>query len=153
MTALKIPGVYVNREYRRFYPAGEVTAHLLGFTDIDDVGQEGIELAYNNALSGVPGSKRVLKDLNGRIIREIDAGQPAHPGGDITLSIDLRLQYIAHRELRNSLQEMGASAGSVVLLMCARVKYWRWRISPRSIRIIAAVSAPRACAIAPCSIC
>lgn len=114
--ALKIPGVNVDREYRRFYPAGEVTAHLLGFTDIDDAGQEGIELAYNNALSGVPGSKRVLKDLKGKIIREIDAGQAARPGGDVTLSIDLRLQYIAHRELRNSLQEMGASAGSVVLL-------------------------------------
>lgn len=116
VAALKIPGVYVNREYRRFYPAGEVTAHLLGFTDIDDVGQEGVELAYNNVLSGVPGSKRVLKDLNGKIIREIDAGQPARPGGDVTLSIDLRLQYLAHRELRNALQEMGASAGSVVLL-------------------------------------
>jgi len=116
VAALKIPGVYVNREYRRFYPAGEVTAHILGFTDIDDIGQEGIELAYNNVLSGLPGSKRVLKDLKGKIIREIDAGQPARPGGDVTLSIDLRLQYLAHRELRNALQEMGASAGSVVLL-------------------------------------
>ncbi len=114
--ALKIPGVYVNREYRRFYPAGEVTEHLLGFTDIDDVGQEGLELEYNDYLSGVPGSKRVLKDLNGKIIREIDAGQPARPGQDLTLSIDLRLQYIAHRELRNALQKMGASTGSVVLL-------------------------------------
>ena len=116
VAALKIPGVYANREYRRFYTAGEVTAHVLGFTDIDDVGQEGIELAYNDLLSGVPGSKRVLKDLNGKIIREIDAGQPARPGHDVTLSIDLRLQYLAHRELRNALQEMGASAGSVVLL-------------------------------------
>lgn len=116
VSALKIPGVYTQREYRRFYPAGEVTAHLLGFTDIDDVGQEGIELEYNDYLSGVPGSKRVLKDLTGRIIREIDAGTPARPGRDIVLSIDLRLQYLAHRELRNALQEMGASAGSVVLL-------------------------------------
>ncbi len=116
VAALKIPGVYVNREYRRFYPEGEVTAHLLGFTDIDDAGQEGIELAYNDVLSGVPGSKRVLKDLKGKIIREIDAGQEARPGGDVTLSIDLRLQYLAHRELRNALQEMGASAGSVVML-------------------------------------
>ena len=118
VTALKIPGVYAQREYRRFYPAGEVTAHLLGFTDIDDVGQEGIELAYNDYLSGVPGSKRVLKDLTGRIIRQLDAGQPARPGHDLVLSIDLRLQYLAHRELRSSLQEMGASAGSVVLLDC-----------------------------------
>lgn len=114
--ALKIPGVYAQREYRRFYPAGEVTAHVLGFTDIDDDGQEGLELAYNDYLSGTPGSKRVLKDLSGKIIREIDAGEPARPGHDLTLSIDLRLQYIAHRELRNALQEMGASAGSVVML-------------------------------------
>jgi cell division protein FtsI (penicillin-binding protein 3) len=118
ITALKIPGVYAQREYRRFYPAGEVTAHILGFTDVDDSGQEGLELAYNNYLSGTPGSKRVLKDLGGKIIREIDAGQPARPGQDLTLSIDLRLQYIAHRELRNALQEMGASAGSVVMLDC-----------------------------------
>lgn len=118
VAALKIPGVYAQREFRRFYPAGEVTAHLLGFTDIDDVGQEGLELAYNDYLSGVPGSKRVLKDLTGKIIREIDAGQPARPGRDLVLSIDLRLQYLAHRELRSALQEMGASAGSVVLLDC-----------------------------------
>lgn len=118
IAALKIPGVYAQREYRRFYPAGEVTAQILGFTDVDDAGQEGLELAYNNHLSGTPGSKRVLKDLRGKIIREIDAGQPAHPGQDLTLSIDLRLQYIAHRELRNALQEMGASAGSVVMLDC-----------------------------------
>lgn len=114
--ALKIPGVYGQREYRRFYPAGEVTAHLLGFTDIDDRGQEGIELAYNDYLSGKPGSKRVLKDLTGKVIREIDAPQPARPGHDLTLSIDLRLQYLAYRELREALQQMGASAGSVVML-------------------------------------
>ncbi|MDB6061833.1 MAG: peptidoglycan synthetase FtsI [Verrucomicrobiaceae bacterium] len=116
--ALKIPGVYAKREYRRFYPAGEVTAHILGFTDIDDGGQEGLELAYNDYLSGAPGSKSVLKDLGGKIIRVIEANKPARPGHDLTLSIDLRLQYIAHRELRNALQEMGASAGSVVMLDC-----------------------------------
>jgi cell division protein FtsI (penicillin-binding protein 3) len=114
--ALKLPGIYAQREYRRFYPAGEVTAHLLGFTDVDDHGQEGMELAYDNYLSGTPGRKRVLKELTGKIIREIDAGQPAKPGKDLTLSIDLRLQYLAHRELRNALQDMGASAGSVVML-------------------------------------
>ncbi|HSB95385.1 MAG TPA: penicillin-binding transpeptidase domain-containing protein [Spongiibacteraceae bacterium] len=114
--ALKLPGIYAQREYRRFYPAGEVTAHILGFTDVDDHGQEGLELAYDNYLSGTPGSKRVLKELTGKIIREIDAGQPAKPGKDLTLSIDLRLQYLAYRELRNALQDMGASAGSVVML-------------------------------------
>ena len=114
--ALKLPGIYAQREYRRFYPAGEVTAHILGFTDVDDHGQEGLELAYDNYLSGTPGSKRVLKELTGKIIREIDAGQAAKPGKDLTLSIDLRLQYLAYRELRNALQDMGASAGSVVML-------------------------------------
>lgn len=113
---LKIPGIYGQREYRRFYPAGEVTAHLLGFTNIDDHGQEGLELAYDEWLSGKPGSKRVLKDRTGKIIREIEAGKPAQPGRDLALSIDLRLQYMAYRELREQLQEMGAAAGSVVML-------------------------------------
>ncbi len=116
--AMKVPGIYSQREYRRFYPAGEVTAHLLGFTDIDDRGQEGMELAYEQSLSGVPGKKRVLKELTGKIIREIDAPQPARPGKDLVLSIDLRLQYLAYRELRQSLQDMGASSGSVVMLDC-----------------------------------
>lgn len=114
--ALKIPGVYGKREFRRFYPAGEVTAHLLGFTDVNDNGQEGVELAYDDWLSGKPGSKKVLKGLDGKVIREIDAGKAAQPGRDLVLSIDLRLQYLAHRELRRQLQEFGAAAGSVVLL-------------------------------------
>ena len=114
--ALKVAGVYGQREYRRFYPAGDVTAHLLGFTNIDDRGQEGMELAYDDWLSGQPGSKRVMKDLSGKIIREIDAGKAARPGRDLMLSIDLRLQYLAYRELRTQLQEMGAAAGSVVML-------------------------------------
>jgi cell division protein FtsI (penicillin-binding protein 3) len=114
--ALKLPGIYSQREYRRFYPAGEVTAHILGFTDVDDHGQEGLELAYDQHLSGAPGSKKVLKELGGKIIRELDAGQAAKPGQDLTLSIDLRLQYLAYRELRNALRDMGASAGSVVML-------------------------------------
>lgn len=114
--ALKVPGVYSQREYRRFYPAGEVVAQLLGFTDIDDHGQEGLELAYDKYLSGTPGSKRVLKDLTGKIIREIDAEKPAQPGHDLVLSIDLRLQYLAYRELREALQNMDALAGSVVML-------------------------------------
>jgi len=114
--ALKIPGVYGKREFRRFYPAGEVTAHLLGFTDVGDRGQEGLELAYDEWLSGTPGNKKVLKGLDGKVIREIDAGKAAQPGRDLVLSIDLRLQYLAHRALRTQLQEFGASAGSVVLL-------------------------------------
>lgn len=114
--AKKVPGVYVQREYRRFYPAGEVTAHLLGFTNIDDRGQEGLELAYNDWLMGHPGKKRVLKDLYGNIIREIDAGEAARPGKDLKLSIDLRLQYLAYRELKSALNRTGAKAGSVVIM-------------------------------------
>lgn len=114
--ALKVPGISSQREYRRFYPAGEVTAHLLGFTNIDDHGQEGLELSYDQYLSGKPGKKRVLKAPGGKIIRELDAAEAAKPGRDLVLSIDLRLQYLAHRELREALQQMGAMAGSVVML-------------------------------------
>lgn len=114
--AEKVPGVYLQREYRRFYPAGEVTAHLLGFTDIDDRGQEGLELAYDQWLVGEPGRKRVLKDLYGNTIREIDAGKAAKPGKDLQLSIDLRLQFLAYRELKAALKRTGAKAGSVVIL-------------------------------------
>ncbi len=113
---MKIPGVYLQREYRRFYPAGEVTAHLLGFTDVDDRGQEGLELTYDEWLNGTPGRKRVLKDLYGNIIREIDAGEAASPGKDVQLSIDLRLQYLAYRELKAAINRTGAKAGSVVII-------------------------------------
>ncbi|MFT6164553.1 MAG: cell division protein FtsI (penicillin-binding protein 3) [Zhongshania aliphaticivorans] len=113
---MKIPGVYLQREYRRFYPAGEVTAHLLGFTDIDDRGQEGLELTYDEWLNGTPGRKRVLKDLYGNIIREIDAGEAASPGKDVQLSIDLRLQYLAYRELKAAINRTGAKAGSIVII-------------------------------------
>lgn len=114
--ALKVPGVSLRHEYRRFYPAGEVAAHILGFTDIDDRGQEGLELAYDDWLAGQPGSKTVLRDLYGNTIRDIDPGEPASPGRDLRLSIDLRLQYLAYRELKAALKRTGAKAGSVVVL-------------------------------------
>jgi cell division protein FtsI (penicillin-binding protein 3) len=113
---MKVPGVYLQSEYRRFYPAGEVTSHIIGFTDIDDRGQEGLELAYDEWLNGKPGRKQVLKDLYGHIIREIDAGEAASPGKDIQLSIDLRLQYLAYRELKEAIAKTGAKAGSVVIV-------------------------------------
>lgn len=114
--AAAIPGVYMQREYRRFYPAGEVVSHLLGFTNIDDQGQEGLELAYDEWLRGTPGSKRVLKDLYGSIFRDLDDGKPAEPGNDLQLTIDLRLQYLAYKELKAALQRTQAKAGSVVML-------------------------------------
>ena len=90
--ALRIAGVYGQQEYQRFYPAGEVTAHLLGFTNVDDQGQEGVELAYDEWLSGTSGRKQVLKDLSGRIIQDVAQLETATSGKDISLSIDLRLQ-------------------------------------------------------------
>ena len=114
--ALKIPGVSLQKEYRRFYPAGEVAAHLIGFTNIDDVGQEGLELTYNEWLSGEAGSKRVFKDRLGRTIEEVELIRAASPGNDLQLSIDRRLQYLAYRELKRTVLRHGAHSGSVVVL-------------------------------------
>ncbi len=113
---LKIPGVYEIEEFRRFYPAGEVTAHVVGFTDIDDRGREGMELAFDEWLAGVPGKRQVLKDRRGRLIKDVQVTQNAKAGRALALSVDLRLQYLAHRELRNALVEFGAKAGSLVML-------------------------------------
>ncbi|CAD5375669.1 transpeptidase involved in septal peptidoglycan synthesis (penicillin-binding protein 3) [Pseudomonas sp. OF001] len=114
--AHKIPGVYSIEEFRRFYPAGEVTAHLIGFTDIDDRGREGVELAFEQWLAGMPGQREVLKDRRGRLIKDVGVARNAKPGKELALSIDLRLQYLAHRELRNALVENKAKAGSLVIL-------------------------------------
>ena len=113
---LKIPGVYAQEEFRRFYPAGEVAAHLVGFTDIDDRGREGMELAYDEWLAGVPGKRQVLKDRRGRLIKDVQVVQNAKPGKAMALSIDLRLQYLAHSELRNVVQEYDAKAASLVMV-------------------------------------
>ncbi len=114
--ALDIDGVYSRQEYRRYYPAGEVTAHIVGFTNIDERGQEGMELAYNQWLSGESGRKRVLKDNRGRIIKDLTLIRDASPGHDLQLSIDLRLQYLAYRELKAVVQAHGARGGTLVML-------------------------------------
>lgn len=114
--ALNYKGVFGEREYRRFYPAAEVTSQLVGFTDIDDNGREGVELAYDSVLKGHMGSKRVLKDLSGRVIKDVQLVKSAEPGKDIQLSIDLRIQYFAYRELKRAIAEYKAKAGSVVVL-------------------------------------
>ncbi|MCG5513436.1 peptidoglycan D,D-transpeptidase FtsI family protein [Ectothiorhodospira shaposhnikovii] len=114
--ALRVPGVALQREYRRYYPMGEVSAHVLGFTNIDDRGQEGLELAYNTWLTGEPGAKRVVRDRLGRVIRDVENIRPARPGQDLTLTIDQRLQYLAYRELKAAVQAHGARAGSAVIL-------------------------------------
>lgn len=111
-----IGGIYSMEEYRRFYPAGEVAAHLLGFTNIDERGQEGIELALDDRLAGHPGRKRVVRDLYNRVIQDIELLEEARPGEDVALSVDLRLQYLAYRELLAAVDKHDAAGGSVVLL-------------------------------------
>lgn len=113
---LEIPGVYLQREYKRYYPAGEVTAHLVGFTGIDDKGQEGFELTMNDKLSGKAGSRRVIKDRAGHIIEDLEAVKVPQDGLDVTLSIDRRIQYLAHRELAKAIALHKAKAGAAIVL-------------------------------------
>ncbi|WP_426150199.1 peptidoglycan D,D-transpeptidase FtsI family protein [Pseudomonas sp. DC3000-4b1] len=113
---LKVPGVYGLEEFRRFYPAGDVTAHMVGFTDLDDHGREGVELAYDEWLAGVPGRRQVIKDRRGRLIRDVQVTKNAKAGKTLALSIDLRLQYLATRELRKAITENQAKAGSLVIM-------------------------------------
>ncbi|MGI9291862.1 MAG: peptidoglycan D,D-transpeptidase FtsI family protein [Gammaproteobacteria bacterium] len=110
------PGVYLQREYRRYYPAAEVTGHLIGFANVDDVGQEGLELAFNHRLTGHPGSKRVLKDRHGRIVEDIEQVKAPQPGLDVGTSIDLRIQYLAYRELKKAVKAHKAKSGSAVVV-------------------------------------
>ncbi|HEX4376823.1 MAG TPA: penicillin-binding transpeptidase domain-containing protein [Steroidobacteraceae bacterium] len=114
--ALNLPGVYLSPGYRRYYPGGEVTAHILGFTSIDDVGQEGTELTYDNWLAGEDGSKRVIQDSRGRKVEDVESIRPVRPGRDLALSLDLRIQYMAYRELKSAIIENRARAGSMVVI-------------------------------------
>jgi cell division protein FtsI (penicillin-binding protein 3) len=113
---LGIVGVTGRQEFKRFYPAGEVTSQLVGFTGIDDNGLEGMELAYDEGLTGEPGLKKVIKDRAGRIIKDISLIRPAQAGRDLRLSIDLRVQYAAYRALKSAVQKHSAKSGSVVVL-------------------------------------
>ncbi len=114
--ALEIPGVYLQREYRRYYPDGEVAAHVVGVTNVDDVGQEGLELAYEDWLRGEPGAKRVIKDGRSHIIGDVESIRLPDPGRDLVLSIDRRIQYLAYRELKAVMKEHKARAASAVVL-------------------------------------
>ena len=111
-----IEGVYLQREYQRYYPAGEVAAHLVGVTNIDDIGQEGLELAYQDWLGAQPGQRRVIRNRRGEVIEELAQVLPAESGRDIYTSIDMRLQYIAYRSLARAIKYHAAKAGSAVLL-------------------------------------
>ena len=114
--SLKISGVFLQREYKRFYPAGDVTAHLVGFTGIDDKGQEGFELAQNAFLSGKAGMRKVIKDRQGRIVEDLEDVKVPQDGRDLVLSIDRRIQYLAFRELSKAVEKHKAKAGAIVVL-------------------------------------
>jgi cell division protein FtsI (penicillin-binding protein 3) len=113
---MRLPGVYLQKEYRRYYPDGEVAAHLVGFTNIDDEGQEGLELAFNDQLKGVAGVERILRDGKRRMVKHVDDIRAPIPGKDIHLSLDRRLQYLAYRELKAAVAQQKAESGSLVLL-------------------------------------
>ena len=114
--AMMLPGVRGEREYRRYYPVGEVTAQLIGFTNRDGVGIEGLEKAWDERLRGRPGRKKYIKDRHGDAVRDIGVEAEAQPGSPLQLSIDLRLQYLQHRELQRAVVETQARAGAVVTL-------------------------------------
>jgi cell division protein FtsI (penicillin-binding protein 3) len=114
--ALNLPSLSIQKEYRRFYPQGEVVSHLVGFTDIDDKGKEGLELAYDEWLQGINGKQRVLQDRLGRTVEDMGVVQHPKPGHDLALSIDSRIQYLAYRELKAVVEKMHARAGTLIVL-------------------------------------
>lgn len=114
--ALRIPGIYIKRVFRRYYPEGDVAAQLLGFTNIDDQGQSGIELEFNRWLQGAPGKKEVLVDRLGDVVSDVATIKPSQPGHNLALSIDRRIQYVAYRALKKEVKEHDATSGSVVVL-------------------------------------
>lgn len=128
--ALNVAGVNLQREYRRYYPMGEISAPALGFTDIDDRGQEGLELTYEDWLAGKPGAKRVLRDRLGRVVEDLEQVRAPLPGNDLKLTLDRRIQYLAYRELKATMAENSAQSGSVVVL------------DPRNGEILALASVP-----------
>jgi len=113
---MQVPGVALLDEYRRYYPSGEVAAHIVGFSDIDDNGQEGIELAFDEWLKGIPGKKRIIRDRLGRAFDDVERIKSAEPGKSIKLSIDKRLQYVTYRTLKAAVLKHNAVAGSAVVL-------------------------------------
>jgi cell division protein FtsI (penicillin-binding protein 3) len=127
---LKLPGIHEQQEYRRYYPGGEVMAHILGFTNVEDRGQEGIELAYEKQLAGRPGLRRVIKDRRGQIVEDVEAVRPPREGEEVALSIDGKIQYLAWSALRDTMQQHKAKAGAAVV------------IDSRTGEILAMVNAP-----------
>jgi cell division protein FtsI (penicillin-binding protein 3) len=146
--ALRIPGVSLQPEYRRYYPMGEVVAHVVGFTNIDDAGQEGIELMADERLAGIPGSKRVIKDRLGRIVENVESIREPRAGDNLTLSIDRRIQYLAYRELKAAVRRHHAKAGPRCCSMLPPGRCWRWSTSRPTTPTTAATSPAAASATA-----
>ncbi|MEK6370886.1 MAG: penicillin-binding protein 2 [Burkholderia gladioli] len=116
VAALDIPGIYARNEYKRFYPEGEITAHLIGFTNVEDEGQEGVELADQKMLAGIPGSRHVIKDRVGHIVEDVDEQMPPHNGTDVDLSIDSKIQYITYANLKAAVDKFRAKAGAAIVV-------------------------------------
>jgi cell division protein FtsI (penicillin-binding protein 3) len=113
---LKLPGLHFQNEYRRYYPTGEVTAHMLGFTGAEDIGQEGIELALNNQLAGKAGSRRVIKDRRGQIVEDVESIHAPQEGKDTMLALDAKLQFLAFSQLKQAITQHKAKAGGIVVI-------------------------------------
>ncbi len=113
---LGIAGIHTRKEYKRYYPGGEVMAHVVGFTNVEDVGQEGMELAFQKTLAGITGSRRVIKDRLGRVVEDIESVRVPHDGKDLALSIDSKIQYIAFSHLKAAVEQHKAKAGGIVVL-------------------------------------
>jgi cell division protein FtsI (penicillin-binding protein 3) len=116
VAAMRLPGIFEQKEYRRYYPAGDVAAHMLGFTGAEDVGQEGVELALQDRLAGKPGSRRVIKDRRGQIVEDVESIRPPQEGRDVVLALDAKIQYLAYTQLKQAIAEHRAKAGGVVVL-------------------------------------
>ncbi|MDP2811087.1 MAG: penicillin-binding protein 2 [Rhodocyclaceae bacterium] len=116
VAAMELPGIHLQQEYRRYYPAGEVAAHVLGFTGAEDAGQEGVELAMNGLLSGKPGSRRVIKDRRGQIVEDVESIRAPQEGKDIVLALDAKIQYLAYTHLKQAVGANRARSGGIVVL-------------------------------------
>ncbi|MBL0354147.1 MAG: penicillin-binding protein 2 [Dechloromonas sp.] len=116
ITALKLPGVHQEKEYRRYYPTGDMTAHIVGFTGVDDRGLEGVELAYQPSLIGRHGSRTVIRDRRGNIVEDIGALKPPQDGRDVRLALDSKIQYLAYSQLKAAVEKHNAKAGGAIVL-------------------------------------
>jgi cell division protein FtsI (penicillin-binding protein 3) len=116
VAALKLPGIHQDREYRRFYPTGEMTAHIVGFTGVDGSGQEGVELAFQNSLVGRPGSRSVIRDRRNEIVEDVGAMKPPLDGQDVVLALDSKIQYIVYSQLKQAVIDNKAKAGSATVV-------------------------------------